>query len=429
MSKKTPTPAAPFVDSIGPDDRVAILRGVAERVDREPPLGERYEYLLKEIIRSSIADTGLHLSKEYTDSLVEDLFHYVASLGPIEPYLQDPQVSEVMVNGPDQVFIEKNGEMILTDVRYDSNEQVRFAINHIINPAGRFVTSKRPLIDSRLPDGSRVNAVIMPVSTAWPCITIRRFLKDKLTVEQLVELGSLSPKIAEFLSMCVKARLNMVVAGNTSSGKTTLLNILARHIPDWERIVTIEDSAELNLIQTHKISLEAQPPDYKGEGQVTIRDLVRNTLRMRPDRIIVGEVRGAEAIDMLQAMNTGHDGSLTTVHSNSPRDTISRLETMALMAGFEMPITAVRKQIASALNLIVYLNRMPDGSRRLTHISEVMGMEGDVVTMTDLFLFEQTGVDEKRRPVGRFRSTGLRPSFSNKLDALGFHMDSRWFAT
>jgi pilus assembly protein CpaF len=427
MSKKTPQPAVPVTDSIGPDDRATILRAVYDKVDQEPPVGERYEYLLKDIIRSAISDSGLRLSKEYGETVVADLFRYVASLGPIEPYLSDPQISEIMVNGPNQVFIEKNGEMLLTDTRYDSVAQVRFAINHIINPMGRFVSSKHPLIDSRLPDGSRVNAVVMPVSPEWPCLTIRRFLKDKLTVEQLIELGSMSPRIAEFLAVCVKARLNIVVAGNTSSGKTTLLNIMAQQIPDWERIITIEDSAELNLHQTHKITLEAQPPDYRGEGAVSIRDLVRNVLRMRPDRIIVGEVRGGEAIDMLQAMNTGHDGSLTTVHSNSPRDTISRLETMALMAGFEMPVQAIRKQIASALHLVVYLNRMPDGSRRLTHIAEVQGMEGDVVTMTDLFKFEQTGVDAKKHPIGKFLSTGLRPSFSPTLDAIGFHMDSKWF--
>ncbi len=427
MSKKSLTPVVAAVDTIGSDDRSAIIRAIYERADQEPPLGERYEYLLKEIIRSAIADSGLKLTKDYTETLVGELFAYVASFGPIQPYLEDPQVSEVMVNGPNQIFIEKNGEMILTDTHYDGKEQLRFAINHIINPLGRFVSAKRPLIDSRLPDGSRVNAVISPVSPDWPCLTIRRFLKDKLTVEQLIELGSLSPRVAEFLAMCVKARLNLVVAGNTSSGKTTLLNILAQDIPEWERIITIEDSAELNLHQTHKVSLEAQPPDYRGEGAVSIRDLVRNSLRMRPDRIIVGEVRGGEAIDMLQAMNTGHDGSLTTVHSNSPRDTISRLETMALMAGFEMPVTAIRKQIASALNLIVYLNRSPDGSRRLTNITEVVGMEGDVVTMQDLFVFQSTGVDEKRRPVGTFRSTGLRPTFSPTLDALGFHMDARWF--
>ncbi len=428
MSKKAqqPEPIA-VADSIEPEQRAAVLRAIYDKVDREPPVGERYEFLLKDIIRAAISDTGLRFTKEYTDQLVSDLFRYVACLGPIEQFFDDPHISEIMVNGPNQVFIEKNGEMILTDVKYDSNEQVRFAINHIINPMGRFITNKRPLIDSRLPDGSRVNAIIMPASTEWPCITIRRFLKDKLTVEQLIQLNSMSQKIADFLAVCVKARLNIVVAGNTSSGKTTLLNIMAQHIPDWERIVTIEDSAELNLHQTHKITLEAQPADYRGEGQVTIRDLVRNSLRMRPDRIIVGEVRGGEAIDMLQAMNTGHDGSLTTVHSNGPRDTISRLETMALMAGLDMPITAIRKQIASALHLIVYLNRNPDGSRRVTHISEVIGMEGDVVTMQDLFKFEQTGVDEKRHPIGTFRSTGLRPLFSPLLDAVGFRMDSKWF--
>ncbi len=428
MSKKTlQQEALAVADSIEPEQRAAVLRAIYDKVEREPPVGERYEFLLKDIIRSAISENGLRFTREYMDEVVEDLFRYVASLGPIEQFLEDPLISEIMVNGPDQVFIEKQGEMILTDVKYDSNEQVRFAINHIINPMGRFITGKRPLIDSRLPDGSRVNAVIMPASTEWPCITIRRFLKDKLTVEQLIALNSMSQKIADFLAVCVKARLNIVVAGNTSSGKTTLLNIMAQHIPDWERIVTIEDSAELNLHQTHKITLEAQPPDYKGEGQVTIRDLVRNSLRMRPDRIIVGEVRGGEAIDMLQAMNTGHDGSLTTVHSNGPRDTISRLETMALMAGLDMPLNAIRKQISSALHLIVYLNRNPDGSRRVTHISEVIGMEGDVVTMQDLFKFEQTGVDEKRHPIGSFRSTGLRPLFSPLLEAVGFRMDSKWF--
>ncbi len=427
MSKKAPSPVLPEVDAIGYDDRVAILRGVYDKVDREPPLGERYEYLLKDIIRSSIADIGIRPTRELGESLVNELFGYVASLGPIEKYLDDPQISEIMVNGPNQIFIEKNGEMILTDTCYENNQQLRFAINHIINPMGRFVNSRRPLIDSRLPDGSRVNAVIQPVAPSWPCLTIRRFLKDKLSVDQLVALGSLSPKIADFLAVCVKARLNMVVAGNTSSGKTTLLNILAGHIPDWESIVTIEDSAELNLHQTHKISLEAQPADYKGEGQVTIRDLVRNSLRMRPDRIIVGEVRGAESIDMLQAMNTGHEGSMTTVHSNSPRDTIARLETMALMAGFEMPVSAIRKQIASALHMIVYLNRMPDGSRRMTHISEVVGMEGDVVSMQELFKFDQTGVDKDHHPIGTFRSSGLPPRFKDKLEAVGFKLDKSWF--
>lgn len=423
--KSASTNGITMLDSVNRQD---IIRIIYDRVETEPPVGERYEILLRKIIDAAIEEYGVRLSEADNDNLSNELLAYVAGYGPIAQFFNDPQVSEIMVNGPDQVFIERNGQMILTDLRFDSNENVRFAINHIINPMGRFITSKHPLIDSRLPDGSRVNAVIPPVSTNGPCITIRRFLKDKLTVEELIELGTLTPQMAEFLSVCVQASLNIVVAGNTSSGKTTLLNILTHHIPDWERIVTIEDSAELSLHQTHVVTLEAQPPDYRGEGAVTVRDLVRNALRMRPDRIVVGEVRGGEAIDMLQAMNTGHDGSLTTVHSNSPRDTISRLETMSMMAGLEMPLSAIRKQIASALNLIVQLSRFPDGSRRITSISEVVGMEGDVVTMTDIFKFQPTGVDQNRRIVGEFRATGLRPSFSQALEVAGLRLDHKLFS-
>ena len=409
-------------------DRQALLRRIFDMVNTEPPVGEQYEFLLRKILDDSIEESSVKLSKEDHELLINELFAYVASYGPIEQYFYDPQISEIMVNGPDQIFIEKNGQMDLTDLRFDNNEHVRFAINHIINPMGRFISGKHPLIDSRLPDGSRVNAVVPPVSPNGPCITIRRFLKDKLTVEELIDLGTLTPQIAEFLSICVQASLNIVVAGNTSSGKTTLLNILTHQIPDWERIVTIEDSAELSLHQTHVVTLEAQPPDYRGEGAVTVRDLVRNALRMRPDRIVVGEVRGGEAIDMLQAMNTGHDGSLTTVHSNSPRDTISRLETMSMMAGLEMPLSAIRKQIASALNMIVQLSRFPDGSRRITNVSEVVGMEGEVVTMTDIFKFQPTGVDQNRRIVGEFRATGLRPSFSQALEVAGLRLDHKLFS-
>jgi pilus assembly protein CpaF len=409
-------------------EREMLLRSIYDRVEAEPPLGERYPVLLRRLIATAIDESGIHLSKEDVETLADDLFGYVASYGPIQPFLEDPEVSEVMVNGPDQVFIEKRGEMVLTDVKYDSNEHVRFAINHVINPLGRYVNARRPLIDSRLPDGSRVNAIIPPASPYWPAITIRRFLKDKLTLEQLIGLGSFTGPIAEFMSVCVKARINIVVAGNTSSGKTTLLNILAQSIPDNERIVTVEDSAELSLIQTHKISLEATQASQTGEGAVTVRDLVRNCLRMRPDRIIVGEVRGGEAIDMLQAMNTGHDGSLTTVHSNSPRDTISRLETMVLMSGLELPVNAIRRQIASAIQMIIYLTRFPDGTRKLTQVSEISGMEGDVVTMTDLFQFKQTGVDEKRRIVGTHRATGLRPSFSPNLEAAGYKLGPMLFS-
>ena len=410
-------------------NRQEILKIVFYKVDMEPPVGERYESLLRQIIEASIDEHGTKLASADREALVNEIFAYVASYGPIDEFFSDPQISEIMVNGPDQIFIEKNGEMLLTDLKFDNNEHVRFAINHIINPMGRYVNNKHRLIDSRLPDGSRVNAVIPPVSPHGSCITIRRFLQDKLTVEQLVELGSLTPQIAEFLSICVQASLNIVVAGNTSSGKTTLLNNLTQYIPDWERIVTIEDSAELSLHQTHVVSLEAQPADYKGEGAVAVRDLVRNALRMRPDRIVVGEVRGGEALDMLQAMNTGHDGSLTTVHSNSPRDTLSRIETMCLMSGIDMPLTAIRKQIASALNLIVQLSRFPDGSRRVSHVSEVVGMEGDIITMTDLYKFEPTGVDQNRKIVGVFRPTGLRPSFSQALDVAGLRLDQKLFSS
>ena len=426
MAVRTDTALDSFVDE-GVRDQ--ILKIVYDDVDIEPPVGEHYELLLRQKIQKAIDYLGLKLPKEARSTLEDQLFGYIASFGPIQQFIDDPHINEIMVNGPDQVFIEKYGELILTDVKYDDARHVRFAINHILNPTGRFISPLHPTVDSRLPDGSRVNAVIPPVSQQGPCITIRKFLKDKLTIQQLIELGSLTPQIAEFLEICVKARLNIVVAGNTASGKTTLLNILATNIPNHERILTIEDSAELSLIQTHKVSMEAQPPNYKGEGGVTIRDLVSNSLRMRPDRIIVGECRGGETIDMLQAMNTGHDGSMTTVHSNSPRDTIARLETTALMAGIDIPLSAIRKQIASAIDLIVYLNRMQDGSRKNTQVTEVVGMEGDVVTLTDIYQFHQSGLDERGRIKGDFRATGLRPMFAPKLEAAGFKLERALFAS
>jgi len=412
-----------------PDEsqRQEILKAVYDMMDKEPPVGERYESLVRDMIDTACTDVCGRVTKAIKQKVQDDYFAYIADYGPIQPFIDDPQVSEIMVNGPNQIFIEKFGEMILTDAKYDDSRHVRFAINHIINPTGRYVNSFSPTVDSRLPDGSRVNVVVPPVAQQGPTITIRKFLKDKLTIEQLINLGSLTDQMAEFLSVCVKGRLNVVVAGNTSSGKTTLLNILANYIPNDERIVTIEDSAELSLQQTHILSLEAQPIDYLGRGGVAVRDLVRNSLRMRPDRIIVGECRGGETIDMLQAMNTGHDGSLTTIHANSPRDTLSRLETTALMAGLEMPLMAIRRQIASAIDLIVYLNRFPDGSRKITQVAEVNGMEGDIITMTDLYVFEQQGLDEAGRTKGIFRSTGLRPSFSDTLKAMGLKLDALLF--
>jgi pilus assembly protein CpaF len=406
--------------------RPRVLRNLLELADETPPLGERYEELLKELIFEAYQLSNGDLG-EQERSFLEEIYHYASSYGAMEEYFEDPAVSEIMVNGPNQIFVEKNGKLILTDAKYESEIQLRMAINHIINPFGRYVNYKHPMVDAHLKDGSRINAIIPPVAQQGSCISIRRFLKDKLAIQDLIDKASITQAMADFVQVCVKARLNIVVAGNTSSGKTTFLNILARAIPDDERIVTIEDSVELQMMQTHKVSLEARPPDYKGEGQVTIRDLVKNSLRMRPDRIVVGEIRGGETLDMLQAMNTGHDGSMTTVHANSPRDTLSRLETMTLMAGFELPVVAIRKQIAAAIDLIVYLTRFPDGTRKVTQVSEVNGMESDVITLTDLFVFQQTGTDKDGKPVGNFRSTGLRPMFTPKLEAAGYKLDRSMF--
>jgi pilus assembly protein CpaF len=402
------------------------MRNLLELVDETPPLGERYEELLKELIFEAYQLSNGDLGDQER-SFLDEVFRYVTDYGPMQDYFEDQAVSEIMVNGPNQIFVEKNGKLILTDAKYDSELQLRMAINHIINPFGRYVNYKHPMVDAHLKDGSRINAIIPPVAQQGSCISIRRFLKDKLSLQDLIEKNSISQAMADFVQVCVKARLNIVVAGNTSSGKTTFLNILARAIPDDERIVTIEDSVELQMMQTHKVSLEARPPDYKGDGQVSIRDLVKNSLRMRPDRIVVGEIRGGETLDMLQAMNTGHDGSMTTVHANSPRDTLSRLETMTLMAGFELPVVAIRKQIAAAVDLIIYLTRFPDGTRKVTQVSEVNGMESDVITLTDLFVFQQTGTDKDGKPVGNFRSTGLRPMFTPKLEAAGYKLDRSMF--
>ena len=421
-------PIKPRVPGISDPEllRPRVLKYLVELANDTPPLGERYEELLKDLIFQAYQMANGDLG-EYENQFLDEVFSYAASYGAMGEFFDDPQISEIMINGPQQIFVERSGKLILTDTKYENELQLRLAINHIINPFGRYVNPKHPMVDAHLKDGSRVNAIIPPVAQQGSCLSIRRFLKDKLSAQDLIDKGALTQGMAEFVSVCVAARLNVIVAGNTSSGKTTFLNILARSIPDDERIVTIEDSVELQMMQTHKISLEARPPDYNGEGQVTIRDLVKNSLRMRPDRIVVGEIRGGEALDMLQAMNTGHDGSMTTVHSNSPRDTLSRLETMTMMAGFELPVVAIRKQIAAALDLIVYLTRFPDGTRKVTQITEVAGMEGDVVTLTDLFIFQQSGTDQEGRPVGQFRPTGLRPMFSPKLEAMGYRLDRQMF--
>jgi pilus assembly protein CpaF len=406
--------------------RPRVLKYLVELMDEKPPLGERYEELLRELIFQAYENANGALG-DHEQAFLDEIFNYAASYGPMEEFFEDPDISEILVNGPHQIFVERHGKLLLTEAKYDSELQLRLAINHIINPFGRFVNYKHPTVDAHLRDGSRLNAVIPPVAQQGTCVSIRRFLKDKLAIQDLIDKNSITQGMADFVAVCVAARLNVIVAGNTSSGKTTFLNILARSIPDHERIVTIEDSIELQMMQTHKVSLEARPADYNGEGQVTIRDLVKNSLRMRPDRIIVGEIRGGEALDMLQAMNTGHDGSMTTVHSNSPRDTLSRIETMTLMAGFELPVVAIRKQISAAIDLIVYLTRFPDGTRKVTQISEVAGMESEVITLTDIFQFQQTGMDAEGRPVGQFRPTGLRPMFAPRLEAMGYRLDRQMF--
>ncbi len=346
----------------------------------------------------------------------------VIGYGPIGPYLRDPTVSEVMVNGWNQIYIERKGKLIETDTRYKDDAAVLRAVDNIVLPLGRKIDRTQPLVDARLPDGSRVNAIIPPCALNGPTVTIRKFPAKRLTVEDLIGFGSLTQPTAEFLRACVAARLNIIVSGGTGSGKTTLLNVISSFIPTDERICTVEDSAELQLNQPHVVRLETAPAMPDGTGIVTIRDLVRNALRMRPERIIVGEVRGGEALDMLQAMNTGHDGSLATVHANSPRDAVARLETLVLMAGFDLPVRVIRSQIASAVNLIVQQERMRDGSRKITRVTELQGLEGENVVLQDIFLFQALAVSESDKVEGTLKPTGIRPNFSTRLDKAGFRL-------
>jgi len=361
------------------------------------------------------------------DAVLAELYAEIIGYGPIQPLLDDPTISEVMVNSPTQIYVERSGKLQLADVQFLSDQHVLQVIEKIVAPLGRRIDESSPMVDARLPDGSRVNAIIPPLALKGPSITIRKFSKKPLTIENLVEWNTLTKPMALFLEACVKARMNVVVSGGTGSGKTTTLNILSSFIPDDERIVTIEDAAELQLRQEHVVSLETRPPNIEGKGEISIRHLVKNALRMRPDRVVVGECRGGEALDMLQAMNTGHDGSLTTGHANSPRDMISRLETMVLMAGMELPIKAIREQIASAVDLIVQVSRLKDGSRKITHITEVQGMEGDVVVLQDLFLFHQSGVNQEGKVIGHFAATGIRPKFYDRLVEHGIRLPDELF--
>ena len=362
------------------------------------------------------------------ERLVDELISEIMGLGPIEPFLQDSSVSEVMVNGPDSIYIERSGHLIKTETRFRNAEHLMHIIDRIVSAVGRRVDESSPMVDARLLDGSRVNVIIPPLSLIGPCLTIRKFSRDVLTVDKMIEFGSFDERMAQFLEACVRGRLNIVVSGGTGSGKTTLLNVLSSYVPESERIVTLEDSAELQLHQDNLVTLETRPANIEGEGEISMRDLVRNALRMRPDRIIVGEVRTGEALDMLQAMNTGHDGSMTTAHANSARDLLSRLETMVLMSGMELPLRAIRSQIASAVDIVVQIARMRDGSRKLINISEITGMEGDIITMQDLFRFEQQSIDSDGRLRGEFVSEGLHPMCSEKLELNGIHLPMELFS-
>ena len=382
---------------------------------------------LERILTAILVDEDMPLSRTERNELLENIVARILGYGPLEPFLRDESVTEIMVNGPNKVYIERNGKLKSTDVRFRNIEELTHIVDRIVSPLGRRVDESSPMVDARLPDGSRVNVIIPPLSLVGPCLSIRKFARTAFSIEDLIRLDGLTEDMGQFLEACVKARLNIVVSGGTSTGKTTLLNILSSFIPNNERIITIEDSAELQLQQEHIVRIEARPPNVEGKGQVTIRQLVINALRMRPDRIVVGEVRGGEALDMLQAMNTGHDGSLTTAHSNSPRDTLHRVETMVLMAGMDLPLRAIREQIASAFDLIVHLDRMTDGTRRVVHITEVQGMEGDVIVTQDVFRYVRTGVKDGRIQ-GYYTGMGIPPKFIDEFDAHGICLSPKIFA-
>ncbi|TLM85715.1 CpaF family protein [Pseudarthrobacter sp. NamE2] len=416
------------------------LAGLKERASQA-----LYERLGSRITDSSLEESELHqfvkdelkavvdeeqvpLSQGERQRLTREIIDDVLGHGPMQRYLDDPSVTEIMVNRADQIYVERNGHLFLTDTKFSSEDALRRVIERIVTRIGRRIDESSPLVDARLPDGSRVNAIIPPLAVNGASLTIRKFGREALTVEKLISFGSLSPEMAELLQACVHARMNIIVSGGTGTGKTTMLNVLSSFIPATDRIVTIEDAVELQLQQDHVVRLESRPANIEGKGEVSIRDLVRNSLRMRPDRIVVGEVRGGESLDMLQAMNTGHDGSISTVHANSPRDAVARLETLVLMAGMDLPLRAIREQIASAVNLIVHISRLRDGTRRVTHITEVQGMEGDIVTLQDAFVFDYSaGIDANGRFLGKPVPTGVRPRFTDRFDELGIRISPSVF--
>ena len=408
-----------IVEEMSPDEH-RILSAVQQN-----PV--QVEAIINNYLQRIVDEDDYSVAMRDRPRLVSDIRDEMLGLGPLEALRKDDTITEIMVNGPKQIFVERMGHLQLSGVQFHDDAHLYNIIERILSPLGRRIDESSPLVDARLDDGSRVNIIIPPLSLVGPVVTIRKFAKKPFSVDNLIGFGTLNERMADFLRACVKARINILVSGGTGSGKTTTLNVLSSFIPENERIVTIEDAAELRLQQSHVITLESRPANIEGEGQITIRDLVRNSLRMRPDRIIVGEVRSGEALDMLQAMNTGHDGSLTTAHANSPRDVLSRIETMVMMSGLELPVRAIREQICSAIDLVIQQSRIKDGSRKITHITEVQHMEGNTITMQDIFRYEQTGIDENGKAVGKFVATGMQPSFLDKFAINGIDMPEGFY--
>jgi pilus assembly protein CpaF len=405
-----------------------IIDIINQEISDNPDLLDNQEAYLRKTLEGLIDANSVNLPRSERARLVREIYDNVVGLGPLEPLLEDADVTEIMVNNAYQVYVERRGKLELSKTQFRDDAHVMQVINRIVSSVGRRVDEASPMVDARLADGSRFNAIIPPLALNGPTMTIRKFSKKPFTVSDLVRFSSVSPKMMSFLDACVKGKMNIIVSGGTGSGKTTLLNVLSGYIPNDERIVTIEDAAELQLRQEHVVTLESRPPNLEGAGQVTIRDLVRNSLRMRPDRIIVGEVRSAETLDMLQAMNTGHDGSLTTAHANSPRELMSRMETMVLMAGMDLPVKAIREQISAAINVVVHQSRLKDGSRKVVNISEIVGMEGDTITLQDIYIYKAEGLDASGKLTGSFYATGVRPTFLDKLAASGILVRDDWFS-
>ena len=406
-----------------------LISLISRDLEENPPSAVDRPKVVKELLTKAYLNTKINLAVTLRDQLYHEIIDDMLGFGPIQSLLDDDDITEIMVNGPSKIYVERKGQLERTNITFENDEQVLKLIDRIIMPLGRRIDPDSPTVDARLPDGSRVNAIIQPVAIDGPSITIRKFMKGRLTVEQLINFGTITQSMADFIRACVLARLNIIISGGTGSGKTTLLNVLSGFINEEERIVTIEDAAELRLQQEHVVRMETKPTNVEGKNGVSIRDLVRNSLRMRPDRIIVGEVRGGEALDMLQAMNTGHDGSLSTVHANSPRDALMRLETLVAMAGLNIPSVSVKRYISSALDVIIHASRLSDGSRKVTSIQEVSGMEGETITLQEIFYFEQTGLDSRGAVKGRFRAKGVRPKFVEKFKTMGLKIPLDLFDT